>query len=70
VRHDLDQIDRAIAGWMERHGLFLLRISLAIIFIWFGALKPFGISPADERIERTVHWFVPDMFRSLACGRC
>lgn len=55
-------IDRAIASWMDKHSLLLLRISLAIIFIWFGALKPFRISPADDLIQRTVYWFDPDMF--------
>ena len=55
-------IDRAIASWMDRHGLLLLRISLAVIFIWFGALKPFRISPADDLIQRTVYWFDPDVF--------
>ena len=57
-----ERIDRAIAGWMQRWGLLLLRISLAIVFIWFGALKPFRISPADELIEKTVYWFDPAWF--------
>ena len=47
---------------MQRWGLMLLRISLAVIFIWFGALKPFRISPADELIEKTVYWFDPNVF--------
>ena len=29
----------------------------AMIFIWFGLLKPFGISPAQELVENTVYWF-------------
>ncbi len=60
--HSWDHIDRAIAGFMRRWGLLSLRISLAIVFIWFGALKPFRLSPADEIIERTVYWFDPDWF--------
>src|ERR1043165_4174465 len=58
----LNRIDSAIASWMDRHGLFLLRISLAVVFIWFGVLKPFRISPADDLIQRTVYWFDPDVF--------
>jgi uncharacterized membrane protein YkgB len=58
----IDRIDRAIAGWMERWGLRFLRISLAIVFIWFGALKPFRISPADDLIANTVYWFDPNWF--------
>jgi uncharacterized membrane protein YkgB len=57
-----ENIDPAIAGWMERHGHLLLRVSLGVVFIWFGALKPFRISPADDLIKRTVYWFPPDVF--------
>lgn len=57
-----EKVDPQIAGWMERRGLFLLRISLAVIFIWFGGLKVFGISPANELVTRTVYWFRPEIF--------
>ena len=44
-----------IAGWMERHGLRLLRWSLGIVFFWFGFLKFFnGMSPAQELASRTI----------------
>lgn len=33
--------------------------SFAIIFIWFGALKVFGVSPAYELITRTFSIFPP-----------
>ena len=58
----LHTIDRRIADWMERYGAELLRYSLGITFIWFGILKPFGVSPAQLLIERTVYWFPPDIF--------
>jgi uncharacterized membrane protein YkgB len=54
--------DRQISGWMERHGRRLLRLALAIIFIWFGALKLFQASPADELVRRTIYWLSPDIF--------
>lgn len=57
-----EKIDPQIAGWMDRRGLFLLRISLAVIFIWFGSLKVAGISPANELVTRTVYWFPPEIF--------
>ena len=47
---------------LNRNSLTLLRFSLAIIFIWFGALKPFGQSPAVELITKTVYWFDPKIF--------
>lgn len=57
----LDNIDCRIAGWMERHGQRMMRISLAIIFIWFGALKLPGMSPEIELIKKTVYWFPPEI---------
>ncbi len=57
-----DQIDRSIAGWMERYGYLLLRCSLGVVFIWFGLLKPLDLSPAAELVKRTVYWFPPEMF--------
>ena len=57
-----DKIDSAIAGWMYKNGRFYLRISLAVIFIWFGALKPFGLSPAEDLIAKTVYWIPSDIF--------
>ncbi len=41
---------------MRRYGLGALRYSLALIFIWFGVLKPFGLSPAEGLILQTVDW--------------
>ena len=41
----LAQLDLAIANWMSRWGTPALRVSLGVIFIWFGILKPLGMSP-------------------------
>ncbi len=48
-----DQLDRRITRWMASHGIKLLRISVGIVFFWFGVLKfvP-GLSPADELATR------------------
>ena len=44
-----ENVDQAITRWMARNGILLLRISIGIIFVWFGALKIFpGVSPAEE----------------------
>lgn len=47
---------------MYQYGRFFLRISLAIIFIWFGLLKIFHMSPAEELVKRTVYWMSPEIF--------
>jgi uncharacterized membrane protein YkgB len=53
---NFDEIDRSISEFMRRWGTFALRISLGIIFIWFGVLKPLGLSPAEPLIIATVRW--------------
>ena len=52
-----DDLDIYITEFMSKWGLTLLRYSLGIIYIWFGALKPLGLSPAQELVENTVYWF-------------
>lgn len=59
---EFDKFDAELSGWMEKWGMRLLRYSLAVVFIWFGLLKPLGVSPAAELVERTVYWFPPDVF--------
>ena len=56
MQRNFDDVDRAIAQFMERVGSKALRIALAIIFVWFGILKPFGISAAAPLVEATVEW--------------
>jgi len=55
LRLTFDRIDRRITTWMARYGLLLLRLSLGIVFFWFGFLKFFpGLSPAAELATRTI----------------
>ena len=56
IRAWLDSHEIVIAGWMERNGYRLLRIAMGIIFIWFGALKPLGLSPAEALVARATAW--------------
>mgnify|MGYP000159070182 CR=1 FL=1 len=49
------QLDAAITRWMAKTGIVLLRISLGVIFFWFGFLKFFpGLSPAADLATRTI----------------
>lgn len=64
----LAQLDRRIASTMARLGVPALRVSLAVIFIWFGLLKPLGLSPAGPLVEATVGWmpvFTPTQWVSV-----
>jgi uncharacterized membrane protein YkgB len=58
----LKRLDARLIAWMRDHGLGFLSIALGVIFIWFGALKIFSSSPADDLVRRTVYWFDPDIF--------
>lgn len=51
-----DRVDTRIVAWMEAHGVAFLRVSLGIVFLWFGFLKFFpGISPAQDLALRTMN---------------
>ena len=51
-----DDIDRKISTFMGRWGPLAVRMSFGIIFIWFGILKPIGISSAEPLVIATVPW--------------
>ena len=49
------RIDIIVTNWMAAKGLVLLRISIGLIFFWFGILKYFsGLSPAEDIAVRTI----------------
>jgi uncharacterized membrane protein YphA (DoxX/SURF4 family) len=52
----LNRIDQKIAKWMRRWSTPAVRISFGIIFIWFGILKPFGVSAAESLLKATLVW--------------
>lgn len=56
MKFNFSEIDRNIASFMQEWGVMALRISLGIIFIWFGILKTIGISPAEPLVKATVGW--------------
>lgn len=50
-----NQIDIRLTRWMARCGIPILRLSLGIVFFWFGVLKFFpGLSPAQDLATRTI----------------
>jgi uncharacterized membrane protein YphA (DoxX/SURF4 family) len=56
------RVDGRIRECLGRIGFPLLRWTLALVFIWFGLLKPFDASPANDLIKRTIYWLPPDVF--------
>ncbi|MFN2125531.1 MAG: hypothetical protein ACK2UP_18705 [Candidatus Promineifilaceae bacterium] len=59
----IDSIDRKITTWMAKNGINLLRISIGIVYIWFGALKLIpGASPAEPLIRDTLYFLPLNLF--------
>jgi uncharacterized membrane protein YkgB len=56
TRERFQEVDAQISASMRRWALPALRVSLAVIFVWFGVLKPLGLSPAEELVLATVQW--------------
>lgn len=54
-------IDRDVIQHMRRAYVPLARGAIFIVYTWFGALKLFGVSPANPLVqtlqERTIPWF-------------
>jgi uncharacterized membrane protein YphA (DoxX/SURF4 family) len=77
LSRSFDQLDRRITRWMAANGITVLRLSVGIVFFWFGVLKfvP-GLSPADELATRTISTLTfnivrPDVSRPvLALWEC
>ena len=50
-----NRIDKRITNWMASYGILVLRVSLGVVFFWFGILKFFpGLSPAQDLAARTI----------------
>ena len=57
-----DRVDTAFIRFMAARGIDLLRVTLAVVFIWFGLLKVIGRSPVADLVARTVYWVSPKLF--------
>jgi putative oxidoreductase len=60
----IDLVRQLIDDLLRRFSLPLLRISLGLVFIWFGALKVADVTPAHELVAGTIPfldagWLVP-----------
>jgi len=56
------RLDAAVTRFLRRWSIPALRVSLGIVFLWFGALKVFGITPVTDLVADTVYWVDPDWF--------
>jgi putative oxidoreductase len=61
----LERLDSRILAFLERAALPLLRVSLGLVFVWFGVLKIAGETPVTELVADTVYWVDPSWFVPL-----
>lgn len=61
-REQFERIDAIVTAAMARWGVPVLRVALGIIFVWFGALKVVGLSPAEPLIAAVVYVVQPSLF--------
>lgn len=55
LRQSFERIDTRTTAWMALYGIALLRVSLGVVFLWFGILKFFpGLSPAHDLATETI----------------
>jgi uncharacterized membrane protein YkgB len=55
ILKNIASVESSIYDWMARNGVLLLRLSIGIIFFWFGFQKFFpGISSAEDIATRTI----------------
>jgi len=55
------RMDRVVIPFLRRVAVPVLRISLGVVFMWFGLLKFLEVSPVSELVARTVYWVDPDV---------
>lgn len=65
IQNQVENLDRSATRLLARYSLTVLRITIGIVFVWFGALKFFpGMSPAEHLIRESItflsmDWFLP-----------
>lgn len=60
------RFDNFVITLLGKIGLPFLRVSIGIVFVWFGALKTVGhLSPAYDLVAATVYWLTPEIIVPL-----
>src|SRR5919204_2442774 len=61
----LDRLDEKVVRFMSSYAILIIRISLGIVFFWFGLLKVMGASPVYDLASHIVYWLPPQLFVPL-----
>jgi putative oxidoreductase len=52
-------LEQAFVRFAGRHGLLIVRLSLGLVFVWFGALKVCGVSPVAGLVAKVLFALPP-----------
>ena len=58
----VDRVDLLIIPFLRRWAVPLLRVSVGLVFVWFGMLKILDVSPVADLVANTVYWVDPETF--------
>jgi uncharacterized membrane protein YkgB len=58
----ISNLDERLFDALRRRSIPALRVALGLIFIWFGALKVFGVSPILGMLKQTYAFLPLDLF--------
>ena len=61
----LNRLDERVVRFMSSYAILIIRISLGIVFVWFGLLKVIGTSPVYDLASHVVYWLPPQLFVPL-----
>jgi uncharacterized membrane protein YphA (DoxX/SURF4 family) len=56
MKEVFNKLDIRFINIMKRTSIPSIRLSFGVIFIWFGILKPLGLSSAEGLLKATVIW--------------
>jgi putative oxidoreductase len=54
------EVDARVRVFLGSTGVTALRVSIGLVFVWFGLLKVLDVSPVSDLLARTVYWLDPD----------
>jgi putative oxidoreductase len=61
----ISELEHRVAAAVRPVSLLALRVSLGVVFIWFGALKVANVTPVAALVAGTVPWVDPAWFVPL-----
>ena len=61
----LRRLDERVRASLKQIAPAMLRVSLGLVFVWFGVLKIVGETPVSDLVAGTVYWLDPEWFVPL-----